>query len=132
MRVGSDPCSTAGRKPGGREEAMRRGIVVATIATALVFMSALAAVAAPPARNCPPPFDLGAVTLQELLALPKHAAGIDAGALTVAGLEALFGYIDHNEDGLVCIKSIPVSPNNSAASRAYVYNIVENAAVGPS
>ncbi len=74
--------------------------------------------------GCPPSFDIGAVTLEESLALPRLQAGLDAGAFTASDIAALFVAIDHNGDGVLCFQDIGALTD--ASHWQYFYNGVDN------
>jgi hypothetical protein len=101
-------------------------------------MLAAAALAVSPAEaggeagyGCPVGFDLGALTSEQGLALPRIQAGLTAGVFDVAGLTAAFNKVDHNGDGLVCFKDVGAL-NGGQAIWAFVYNIVDDNASVPS
>jgi len=73
--------------------------------------------------GCPTGFDVGAVTLQQYLALPRHQAGLQAGAYDMAFL--LSAFTDRNGDGLVCAKDVALQ-NGGASFWQYVYNIADD------
>jgi hypothetical protein len=58
-------------------------------------------------------------------------AGHADGILDVAGLNAIFGSVDANDDGLICFKSYS-SNANPASQQQYAYNVVDNNASLPS
>jgi len=72
---------------------------------------------------CPPSFDIGAVNLHEYLSLPRHQAGLAAGAYDEAFLVAAF--TDRNGDGLVCVQDV-AARNGGASFWQYVYNIADD------
>ena len=75
-------------------------------------------------------FDLGALTLNQGLALPRIQAGLTAGVFDTAGLTAGFNRVDRNGDRLLCFKDVGAL-NGSAANWVYTYNIVDNNASIP-
>ena len=111
---------------------MRVRFILATLAVALmVFALPQSASAVKPSNVCPPGFDLGALTFQDALLLSNVQAGLDDGIFDVAGLNALFGSVDANGDGLICFKSYS-SNANPASEQQYGYNVVDNNASVPS
>jgi hypothetical protein len=126
---------------------MRRQITASVAALALVRVRvsllilavafSAAALAASPAGaggeagyGCGAGFDLGALTLNQGLALPRIQAGLTADVFDTAGLTAGFNRVDRNGDGLLCFKDVGAL-NNSAANWLYTYNIVDNNASIP-
>jgi hypothetical protein len=79
--------------------------------------------------GCAPRFDIGEVTLEESLALPRLQAGLDAGAFTASDIAALFVAIDHNGDGILCFQD--VGALTGAGYWQYFYNGVDNNASVP-
>lgn len=111
---------------------MKRIAIPFLLLAVLLGLVAQPASAKPPLGVCPPAFDLGAKTLAETLALPKVVAGIAAGAFTAAGVQAAFQATDKNDDGKICLQTVPrsgVTPN-PASGWQYAYNIADNNA-GP-
>jgi hypothetical protein len=75
--------------------------------------------------GCASGFDLGGLTLEQGLTLPRIQAGLAAGVFDLAGLTAGFKKVDHNGDGLVCVKDVGAL-NGGQAQWAYTYNIVDD------
>ena len=50
--------------------------------------------------GCAPGFDLGGLTMEQGLALPRVQAGLAAGVFDLAGLSAQFNKVDHNGNGV--------------------------------
>jgi len=103
-------------------------LAVALGAAALAASPAAAGGAA--GYGCAAGFDLGALTLNQGLALPRIQAGLTAGVYDTGGLTAGFNKVDHNGDGLLCFKDVGAL-NDSAAHWVYTYNIVDNNASIP-
>jgi hypothetical protein len=106
--------------------------VVAGLALALTATPA--AGQARPDTTCGGGFNLGALTLEQRLALPLVQAGLAAGAYTVESLEEVTAFLDKNENGLICVQVIEVRRERAAASSGWTYfaNLVDdNAAVRP-
>jgi hypothetical protein len=80
--------------------------------------------------GCSPGFDLGGLTLNQGLALPRIQAGLAAGVFDIAALTAGFNKVDHNGDGVVCFKDVGAL-NGGQANWAYTYNIVDDDASVP-
>ena len=103
----------------------RRLLVFAVVGALGAFLLVASPVTAGKAElGCPPSFDIGAVTLQESLALPRLQAGLDAGAFTASDIAALFVAIDHSGDGVLCFKDMGALTD--ASHWQYFYNGVDN------
>lgn len=103
----------------------------------LALALSAAALAASPARaggqagyGCAPGFDLGALTFEQGVALPRIQAGLTAGVFDLAGLAAGFNKVDHNGDGLLCFKDVGAL-SGDVGIWVYSYNIVDNNASSP-
>ena len=99
-----------------------------------VVISGTQAGAAKPAFGCPPSFDLGALTLEQALDLPRIEAGLAAGAYDQGFVESVFASFDKNGDGLVChqdVFGIAEERPNPASLWQYLYNLVDNNASVP-
>jgi len=88
-----------------------------------------AASAVKPAQNCSPGYDLGAVTVEQVLALPRTIAAIDDGFFTEAEVYSMFAALDGNGDGYLCFKE----PHgafmaNPASLWPYLYVAFDNVA----
>jgi hypothetical protein len=103
----------------------------------LALALSAAALAVSPARaggqagyGCSPGFDLGALTFEQGVALPRIDAGLKAGVFTMAGLAAGFNKVDHNDDDLICFKDVGAL-SGDVGIWVYSYNIVDNNASSP-
>jgi hypothetical protein len=61
--------------------------------------------------GCSTGSDLGGLTLDRALLLPRIYSGIAAGVGDRAGFTIFFNTIDHNGNGVVCVKTEPASSN---------------------
>jgi hypothetical protein len=100
-------------------------IPVAFVSLAVLLMPASAS-ADKPSYTCPPGFDLGGLTLEQTLQLPRVQAGLAAGVFTEDDLAAFFGSADTNGNGLICFQSGPPVTPNPMSVITYAYNIVED------
>jgi hypothetical protein len=73
--------------------------------------------------GCPTAFHVGAVTLPQYLNLPRHQAGLAAGAYDEDFLKSAF--TGRNGDGVVCVQDI-AALNGGASFWQYVYNITDD------
>lgn len=107
-------------------------VLVGSVVVAALALPASPAAAKPPA-GCPAGFDLGALTYEETLDLPRIQAGLGAGAYELADHEAIFVSVDRNADGLVCFKDVATLAAGAAPQSGwqYLYNIADNNAALP-
>jgi hypothetical protein len=101
--------------------------VLTFVAVALLAAAAPAGAAKPPKTTCPPGFNLGALSLDERLELPKVKAALDDGIITLEQIKAGAARADKNENGLLCVQDIEQA--NSAAPAAgfdYFYNLSDD------
>lgn len=106
-----------------------RAILAVTLATLGTAVGAAPATAGGRGGfGCPPGFDLGAVTAEQGLLLPRIQAGIAAGAYTAEQAAAVFSGIDRNGDGVICVKDVATLTNEKAlgAESQYLYNGVDD------
>lgn len=117
------------RRRGPRQRAAkraRRSRNRALSTAAIVTVGASLAAASPAAAGgnagfgCPPGFDIGAVTLEQALALPRVEAGIAAGAYDASAVIATFNSVDRNANGMICIKDIATLTHEAGGSQ-YLY-----------
>jgi hypothetical protein len=104
---------------------------VALVAMAL-WLAPQSAYAGKPSYRCPPGFDLGGLTVEQALQLPRIQAGLVAGVYTAEDLAAFYDSADANGNGIICFQSIPPVETNPASGWPYLYNIVEDNASVPS
>lgn len=75
--------------------------------------------------GCSTGFDLGGLSFDQALLLPRIQAGIAAGVGDAASFAIFFNTIDHNGDGVVCAKTNPAG-NGSPAHWLFAYNFVDD------
>ena len=63
---------------------------------AILASAAPAGAAEPPVKGCPAGFNLGAMTFEELLRLPKLQAALADGVTTIEHVEAVHAFVDTN------------------------------------
>jgi hypothetical protein len=108
---------------------MTRGLRVGLLlllAAAPTLLTAPSAMAAGQAGyGCAPGFDVGGVTLNQFLSLPRNLAGLAAGTYDESSLASKFKTIDHNGDGTICVKDV-ATLNGNAGPWPYFYNIADD------
>ena len=103
------------------------------IAIALALGGLLAVVApnaaqaaAKPSFGCPPGFNLGALTADQILHLPRSQAAIAAGVVDEAGIRAGVAGVDKNGTGRVCVSLSNGLVTNSRPGGQFFYNLVDD------
>jgi hypothetical protein len=97
------------------------------MAVALLAAAAPAGAAKPPTTTCPPGFNLGALSLDERLELPKVKAALDDGIFTLEQIKAGASRADKNENGLLCVQEIEQANHAApAAGFEYFYNLSDD------
>jgi len=103
---------------------------VTIVAVALVAAATVAAPAGaggPPEKTCPPGFNLGALSLEQRLQLPKVQAALADGIVTIEQIKAGAAAADKNRNGLLCVQDIPQANNAApAAGFEYFYNLSDD------
>jgi hypothetical protein len=109
---------------------VKRLLLAATCTLLLVVgLSPAASAGGQAGFNCSPGFDIGAVTFEDGIELPRIQAGLAAGVYTIEDLATTFQGIDHNGNGLICLKDVGAL-NGGVAFWAFFYGAVDdNAAV---
>lgn len=103
------------------------------LSVGLVFLAApQVANADKPSTVCAPGFNLGALTFEETLDLPRTQAGLSDGFFTEEVLAEAFDSFDKNSDGLICVQeNLGSTKANPASAWQYLYNVVDNNASKP-
>jgi hypothetical protein len=107
-----------------------------TAIVAISFSAVLAALgAATPAGaggqaglGCSPGFDVGAVTWEQYVNLPRNEAGLAAGKYTGDDLKSeKFDPTDFNGDGMICVKDVALQVGSGATPVwQYFYDIADD------
>ena len=103
------------------------------ILTALM-LSALVAALAPgaaqaagkPSYGCPAGFNLGALTADQVLQLPRSQAAIAAGVVDAAGIRAGVASVDKNGTGRVCVQLSNGLVTGKRPNGQFFYNLVDD------
>jgi hypothetical protein len=105
--------------------------------TAIVGCAILATAAAPGAQaakprfGCSPGFNLGRLTLDEVIALPRTQAAIEAGLVSEAALRAGFPSIDKNGTGSICVQLSHGLETSNRPNGEFFYNFVDDNSSAP-
>lgn len=110
----------------------RRIFATGALVALALLLAPQSAFADKPSYTCPPGFDLGGLTLEQTLQLPRVQAGLEAGVFTEDDLAAFFDSADTNGNGLICFQSGPPVAPNPKSIITYAYNVVEDNASVPS
>ena len=103
-------------------------ITMALVASALLAVAApgAAQAAGKPANGCSPGFNLGALTADEILQLPRSQAAIAAGVVDEAGIRAGVAGVDKNGTGRVCVSLSNGLVTNDRPGGEFFYNLVDD------
>jgi hypothetical protein len=101
--------------------------LIAAIVAALMFVAAPAGAqaATKPSNGCPAGFNLGALTVDQILVLPRSQAAIAAGVVSEAGIRAGVAGVDKNGTGRVCVQLSNGLVTSSRPGGQFFYNIVD-------
>ncbi len=95
-------------------------------AVLLVAAPGAAQAAGKPSYGCSPGFNLGALTVDQILALPRSQAAIKAGVVDEAGIRAGVAGVDKNGTGRVCVQLSNGLVTSSRPGGQYFYNLVDD------
>ena len=95
-------------------------------ATVMVAAPGMAQAATKPVNACPTGFNLGPLTIQQVLALPRSQAAIAAGVVTEAGIRAGFASVDKNGTGRICAKVSNGLETSNKPNGEFLLNIVDD------
>ena len=103
-------------------------IAMAALVAALMLVAAPAGAqaAGKPSYGCSPGFNLGALTVEEILLLPRSQAAMAAGVVSEAGIRAGVASVDKNGTGRVCVSLSNGLVTNSRPGGQYFYNLVDD------
>ena len=109
-----------------------RAVVSVAVSCAACAATASPTLAAKPATaSCPPSFNLGAVSIDDYLQLPRTAAAIEAGLIDAEILRGNLAAIDSNENDVVCVKLSTGDETNNRPFGEFIYNVVDDTARVP-
>ena len=106
---------------------LRIVIAIAACAAAATLAPATAS-ADKPSYGCPAGFNLGAVSFEDYVLLPRSAAAINDGLIDEAGIIAGIQSYDKNGNGIVCVQQNRGSEtwSDSRPFGDYIYNVVDD------
>ncbi|HEX5781277.1 MAG TPA: hypothetical protein VFX80_05125 [Solirubrobacteraceae bacterium] len=103
-------------------------ILIALLLSALVAALApgAAQAAGKPSNGCPAGFNLGALTADQVLNLPRSQAAVAAGVVDAAGIRAGVASVDKNGTGRVCVQLSNGLVTGSRPNGQFFYNLVDD------
>ena len=102
--------------------------LIAAIVAALMLVAAPAGAqaAGKPSNGCPAGFNLGALTADQILLLPRSQAAMKDGVVSEAGIRAGVAGVDKNGTGRVCVQLSNGLLTNNRPGGQYFYNLVDD------
>jgi hypothetical protein len=102
--------------------------VLAALVAAVVLVAApgAAQAASKPSFGCSPGFNLGALTADQILSLPRSQAAIAAGVVSEAGIRAGVASVDKNGTGRVCVQLSNGLVTGNRPNGQFFYNLVDD------
>ena len=103
-------------------------ILMSLILSALVAALApgAAQAASKPSFGCPSGFNLGALSAEQILKLPRSQAAIAAGVVDEAGIRAGVASVDKNGTGRVCVQLSNGLVTANRPNGQFFYNLVDD------
>ncbi len=106
---------------------MKRTLIAAAVAALLLAAAPGAAQAAgKPSNGCPAGFNLGALSAEQILRLPRSQAAIAAGVVDEAGIRAGVASVDKNGTGRVCVQLSNGLLTGNRPNGQFFYNLVDD------
>ncbi len=106
---------------------MKRILIAAAVAALLLVAAPGAAQAAgKPSNGCPAGFNLGALSAEQILRLPRSQAAIAAGVVDAAGIRAGVASVDKNGTGRVCVQLSNGLVTGNRPNGQFFYNLVDD------
>ena len=84
-----------------------------------------------PTNGCPPGFNLGPVTIEEAVALPRSQAAVNAGLITEEQLRFSYVGFDRNQNGTICTQLSHGFEVNNRPFGEFFYNFADDNASVP-
>ena len=106
---------------------MKQTLIAMVVGALLVVAAPGAAQAASkPSYGCPSGFNLGALTPDQIVALPRSQAAIADGVVTADRIRAGAASVDKNANGLVCVQLSNGLLTGKRPNGQYFYNLVDD------
>jgi len=106
---------------------IKQTLIAALVAAAMLVVAPAGAQAAgKPSYGCPPGFNLGALTADQVLRLPRSQAAIAAGVVTEAGIRAGVAGVDKNGTGRVCVQVSNGLLTSNRPNGQFLVNLVDD------
>jgi hypothetical protein len=106
---------------------LRLTVLALSVSVALAVIGAAGA-AKPTSATCPNGFDIGAVSFDDYLQLPRTAAAIDAGLIDADTILAGLAFADKNGDQIICVQLSQGKEVSNKAFVQYMYNVADDTA----
>ena len=102
--------------------------LIAMVVGALLLVAApgAAQAATKPSYGCPSGFNLGALTVEQILKLPRSQAALADGVVSEAGIRAGVASVDKNGNGRVCVQLSNGLETANRPNGQYFYNLVDD------
>ena len=84
-----------------------------------------------PSNVCPPGFNLGPVTIERAVALPRSQAAMNAGLITEDQLRFSYAGFDRNQNGTICAQLSHGFEVNNRPLGEFFYNFADDNASVP-
>jgi hypothetical protein len=101
-------------------------MAAAVAALLLVASPGAAQAAGKPSFGCPKGFNLGALSAEQILRLPRSQAAIAAGVVDAAGIRAGVASVDKNGTGRVCVQLSNGLVTGNRPNGQFFYNLVDD------
>ena len=103
--------------------------MMAAVVAALILVAVPAGASAAPGKpsyGCPAGFNLGALTADQILLLPRSQAAIAAGVVSPEGIRAGVASVDKNGTGRVCVSVSNGLQTSNKPNGQYLVNLVDD------
>jgi hypothetical protein len=103
-----------------------RLVAVLVVAGVAMLTAPTAGAGGQAGNSCPAGFDLGTLTVDQFLALPRIQAGIAATGGDPTPFIAFFDGTNKNGDDVICGKTVPAGNGSGAPKWQFEYNFVDD------
>ena len=100
--------------------------LTAVAALLLAAAPGAAQAAGKPSYGCPAGFNLGPLTAEQILELPRSQAAIAAGVVDESGIRAGVASVDKNGTGRVCVQLSNGLVTGKRPNGQFFYNLVDD------